>query len=98
MDDLNVGYALIEFLKYCLRHLGKHVVTHAHRFVTENPQIHDFQARTDRWAEIHQGQNVALEVDSGSYFDEFQPAIDQAEYTALGNVQYRLFALKRIHR
>ena len=47
----------------------------------------------DHWAKLHPGNDVALDVDAGRDFDQFEPIRRQFEHAALGHIKHGLAAL-----
>ncbi|VTR67822.1 conserved hypothetical protein [Desulfosarcina cetonica] len=69
---------------------GQQILLDAHATETENPLVHKLGRLTHDGFEIHQGQDLGLQVDPGSDLDQFQAFVTQGKDAALGDVQHPL--------
>ena len=74
----------------------EHVVAQIHRALAEDPRVHRERIARDRRLEIHQREDVALDVDAGRDFDQLEPPGRQRKDAALGDVEHALPARGRV--
>ena len=59
--------------------------------VLEQAALHQAQGRADGRSEVHQGEDLPVEIDPGRDLDQLQPAgFGEAEDAALGDVEHTL--------
>ena len=74
---------------------AQELVAQAHRLRSEDALVHERDRLVDHGLEVHEGEDVALDIDSGCDLDQLEPVLRELEHAPFGHVEHGLAAAHR---